>query len=129
MSQAYQDLLIELGTEELPPKALLKLSQAFQQGVEQGLKSAELSFDVIRAHATPRRLALVISKLQTQQNDLTVERRGPAVTAAFDEDGNPTKALQGFARSCGVDVDDLETMQTDKGAWLIFKQQKNSHHD
>jgi len=124
MSQAYQDLLIELGTEELPPKALLKLSQAFQQGVEQGLKSAELSFDVIRAHATPRRLALVISKLQTQQDDLTVERRGPAVTAAFDEDGNPTKALQGFARSCGVDVDDLETMQTDKGAWLIFKQQQ-----
>ncbi|HIC46322.1 glycine--tRNA ligase subunit beta, partial [Methylophaga sp.] len=124
MSQAYQDLLIELGTEELPPKALLKLSQAFQQGVEQGLKSAELSFDVIRAYATPRRLALVISKLQTQQDDLTVERRGPAVTAAFDEDGNPTKALQGFARSCGVDVDDLETMQTDKGAWLIFKQQQ-----
>ncbi|BDZ73495.1 glycine--tRNA ligase beta subunit [Methylophaga marina] len=123
MSQT-QDLLIEIGTEELPPKALLKLSQAFHQGVEQGLKNAELSFDALRAYATPRRLALVISKLQTQQDDLTVERRGPAVTAAFDEDGNPTKALQGFARSCGVDVDDLETMQTEKGAWLIFRQQQ-----
>jgi glycyl-tRNA synthetase beta chain len=119
-----QDLLIELGTEELPPKALAKLSKAFHQGVEQGLKKAELNFDEIRPYATPRRLALVISKVQTRQEDRTIERRGPAVTSAFDEDGNPTKALMGFAKSCGVDVDDLETMKTDKGAWLVFKQQQ-----
>jgi len=120
-----QDLLIELGTEELPPKALAKLSQAFQQGVEQGLKKAELNCDEIRPYATPRRLALVISNLQTRQQDRTIERRGPAVTSAFDEDGNPTKALMGFAKSCGIDVDDLETMKTDKGAWLVFKQQQD----
>ncbi|HDZ16151.1 MAG TPA: glycine--tRNA ligase subunit beta, partial [Methylophaga aminisulfidivorans] len=124
MRNEFEDLLIELGTEELPPKALLTLSQAFHQGVEEGLNKAELSFGSITPYATPRRLALVISKLQTQQADMLVERRGPAVTAAFDDDGNPTKALQGFARSCGVEVDDLETMQTDKGAWLIFKQDK-----
>ncbi len=120
----FDDLLIELGTEELPPKALAKLSKAFHQGVEQGLKKAELAYDEIRPYATPRRLALVISKLQTKQPDRIVERRGPAVTAAFDEDGNPTKALQGFAGSCGVDVDDLDTMKTDKGAWLVFKQEQ-----
>lgn len=119
-----EDFLLELGTEELPPKALAKLSKALHQGVEQGLKKAELSFDEIRPYASPRRLALVITKLQTRQEDRVVERRGPAVTAAFDEDGNATKALQGFARSCGVDVDDLDTMKTDKGAWLVFKQQQ-----
>jgi len=120
----FDDLLIELGTEELPPKALAKLSKAFLQGVEQGLKKAELSYDEIRPYATPRRLALVISKLQTKQPDRVVERRGPALTAAFDEDGNPTKALLGFAGSCGVEVDDLDTMKTDKGAWLVFKQEQ-----
>jgi glycyl-tRNA synthetase beta chain len=120
----FEDVLIELGTEELPPKALAKLSQVFHQGVEEGLNKAELSFGEIRPYATPRRLALVISKLQTKQPDRTVERRGPAVTAAFDEEGNPTKALQGFASSCGVGVDDLETMKTDKGAWLVFKQEQ-----
>ncbi len=120
----FDDLLIELGTEELPPKALAKLSKALLQGVEQGLKKAELSYDEIRPYATPRRLALVISKLQTKQPDRVVERRGPAVTAAFDEDGNPTKALLGFAGSCGVEVDDLDTMKTDKGAWLVFKHEQ-----
>ncbi|MCX4188134.1 glycine--tRNA ligase subunit beta [Methylophaga sp. OBS4] len=119
-----RDLLIELGTEELPPKALATLSKAFCEGIEQGLNKVELSFDEIRPYATPRRLAVVITKLQIRQQDRTVERRGPAVTAAFDEDGNPTKALQGFARSCGVEVDDLETTRTDKGAWLVFKQQQ-----
>lgn len=120
----FEDLLIELGTEELPPKALAKLSQAFEQGVRNGLEKAELNFDEVRPYAAPRRLALVITKLQTKQQDRVVERRGPAVRAAFDEDGNPTKALQGFAGSCGVSVDDLDTMETDKGAWLIFKQEQ-----
>lgn len=120
-----KDLLLELGTEELPPKALAKLSDAFQQGVESGLNKAELAYSAITAYATPRRLALVISDLQTKQQDRIVERRGPAVTAAFDEDGNPTKALQGFARSCGVDIDNLDTEKTEKGAWLVYKQEQS----
>jgi glycyl-tRNA synthetase beta chain len=122
--KAVQDLLIELGTEELPPKALLKLSQAFQQGVEEGLSKAELQFHSIKAFATPRRLALVISQLQTKQPDRIVERKGPAVKAAFDADGQPTKALEGFMRSCGATVEQLETVETDKGAWLLFKQEQ-----
>jgi glycyl-tRNA synthetase beta chain len=122
--KAFQDLLIELGTEELPPKALAKLSEAFQQGVEDGLKKAELSYESVVAYATPRRLALHFTDLQTRQADREVERRGPAVKAAFDEDGNPTKALEGFMRSCGATVEDLDTVETDKGAWLLFKQQQ-----
>lgn len=117
-----RDLLIELGTEELPPKALGKLIDALREGVGQGLSQAELAFDQLYSYATPRRLAVVVTGLQTRQQDRTVERRGPAVTSAFDEEGNPTPALQGFARSCGVDVDALDTVETDKGAWLVFRQ-------
>ena len=119
-----RDLLIELGTEELPPKALKKLIQAFEASIKQGLDKAELSFDSIRSYAAPRRMAVVVDGLRTRQQDRLVERRGPAVTAAFDDDGNPTKAVQGFARSCGIEVDDLEKMETDKGSWLVFKQQQ-----
>ncbi len=119
-----RDLLIELGTEELPPKALKKLIQAFEASIKQGIEKAELSFDSIRSYAAPRRMAVVVDGLQTRQQDRLVERRGPAVTAAFDDDGNPTKAVQGFARSCGIEVDDLEKMETDKGSWLVFKQQQ-----
>ncbi|NQY25639.1 MAG: glycine--tRNA ligase subunit beta [Piscirickettsiaceae bacterium] len=119
-----RDLLIEIGTEELPPKALKKLIKAFENSIKQGLEKAELNFDSIRSYAAPRRMAIVVDGLQVRQQDRLVERRGPAVTAAFDEDGNPTKAVQGFARSCGVEVDDLEKMETKKGAWLVFKQQQ-----
>jgi glycyl-tRNA synthetase beta chain len=119
-----KDLLIELGTEELPPKALKKLMQAFEAGIEKGLTKAELKFSAINAYASPRRLAVVVSDVDVRQQDRLVERRGPAIKAAFDEDGNATKALQGFARSCGVTVDDLEKMETEKGAWLVYKQQQ-----
>ncbi len=119
-----RDLLIELGTEELPPKALDKLRMAFEAGIKSGLAEAELGFKSIRTYATPRRLAVVVEDLDTCQQDRLIERRGPATTAAFDEAGQATKALQGFARSCGVEVDALETMETDKGAWLVFKQQQ-----
>lgn len=115
-----RDLLIEIGTEELPPKALTKLSRAFEQGVADGLKAAELTYKNIQAFASPRHLALIISDLQIQQADKKVERRGPALQAAFDADGNATKAAQGFARSCGVEVNDLQQMETDKGTWLVF---------
>lgn len=116
-----KDLLIEIGTEELPPTALNKLSTAFYNGVKEGLEKADLSFSEIKKFAAPRRLALVISDLQVVQKDKNIERRGPAIAAAFDEDGCPSKAAEGFARSCGVQVEDLEKLETDKGAWLNFK--------
>lgn len=116
-----RDLLIEIGTEELPPKALLKLSNAFTAGITDGLKKAELDFGQVEPFAAPRRLAVLIKDLDETQADKAVERRGPALTAAFDDDGNPTKATEGFARSCGVTPDQLDTMETEKGAWLVFR--------
>lgn len=115
-----KDLLVEIGTEELPPTSLKQLSQAFQQGIEDGLKKHDLSFAGIQSFATPRRLAVLVLQLDVAQADKTVERRGPALTAAFGEDGCPTPAATGFAKSCGVQVEDLQTMENDKGAWLIF---------
>ncbi len=115
------DLLIELGTEELPPTALKKLSEAFTSGIVAGLEKAELSFGEVKPYATPRRLAVLIHNLDTTQSDKDVEKRGPAVKAAFDGDGNPTKATEGFARSCGVSPSELQTMETDKGAWLVYR--------
>ena len=115
------DLLIEIGTEELPPTALKKLSNAFLNGVKDDLSKAELAFSAIKSFASPRRLALLISDLEVKQQDKDIERRGPAITAAFDEDGCATKASQGFARSCGVSVEDLEKLETDAGAWLVYK--------
>lgn len=116
-----RDLLIEIGTEELPPKALTTLSGAFRRGVEEGLGKAGLSFQSIQEFASPRRLAVLVKALPIGQGDKTVERRGPALTAAFDEEGVPTKAAQGFAASCGVTVDQLERVETDKGAWLVHR--------
>ena len=98
------DLLIEIGTEELPPKALLRLSQAFREAMQQSLNQAELGFSSLETFATPRRLALLVHELQSQQADKDVERRGPALQAAYDEQGNPSKAAMGFAGSCGVEV-------------------------
>ncbi|MGI9279764.1 MAG: glycine--tRNA ligase subunit beta [Endozoicomonas sp.] len=119
MSQ--KDFLVELGTEELPPKALKTLSNAFTQGIVDRLKSAQLSFDSFEAFAAPRRLALLIKGLETAQPDQQLERRGPAVKAAYDAEGKATKAAEGFARSNGVSVDQLETLETDKGAWLVYR--------
>ena len=116
-----KDLLIEIGTEELPPTTLNKLSTAFYNGVKEGLEKADLSFSAIKKFAAPRRLSLVISDLDVKQKDKNIERRGPAIAAAFDEDGCPSKAAEGFARSCGIKVEDLEKLETDKGAWLNFK--------
>jgi len=115
------DLLIEIGTEELPPKALKTLSNAFAQGILQGLDQAGLTYSGNQAYASPRRLALLVNQLDNRQPDKSVEKKGPAVAAAFDDEGCPTKAAQGFARSCGMDVNDLETMETSKGSWLVFR--------
>ncbi|MFV8782890.1 glycine--tRNA ligase subunit beta [Microbulbifer sp. SA54] len=115
-----QDFLVELGTEELPPKALHKLMQAFADGIEQGLKDAELEYGAIKAFASPRRLAVAVSDLAEKQQDKQVEKHGPAVAAAFDKDGKATKAAEGFARGNGVSVDELARVQTDKGERLAF---------
>ena len=115
------DLLIELGSEELPPKALKKLSNAFTQHFQQGLEQNDLTFANIESFATPRRLAIRVTGLTVQQQDKSVERRGPALQAAYDQAGNPTKAAEGFARSCGTSVDQLEKLETDKGCWLVFR--------
>ena len=117
----FADLLIEIGTEELPPVALPRLSAAFTESVRSQLASYGISHDRIEPFATPRRLALLVRGTQTRQPDQEILRRGPAVRAAFDGDGNPTPALIGFARSCGVEPDALEREETDKGDWLVFK--------
>lgn len=116
-----RDFLVELGTEELPPKALSKLSNAFTSGVVEGLKKAGLEHGEVESFASPRRLAILIKDLAEGQPDKKTERRGPAVQAAYDAEGLPTKAVQGFARSCGVEVEQLETLETDKGAWLVHR--------
>ncbi len=121
MSTVSNNLLIELGTEELPPKALKKLSAAFTAGVVEGLKKAGFEINDVESFATPRRLAMLIKDVAVSQPDREVERKGPALKAAYDADGNPTKAVMGFARSCGVEVDALQQQETDKGVWLIFK--------
>ena len=115
------DLLIELGTEELPPKALKKLSTAFTAGIVDGLKKAGFAINEVESFAAPRRLAVLIKDIDASQPDREVERKGPALKAAYDADGNPTKAVMGFARSCGAEVSDLQQQETDKGIWLVFK--------
>jgi glycyl-tRNA synthetase beta chain len=115
-------LLFELGSEELPPKTLVKLSQALLDNVLQGLTVAQLTFTGSKAYATPRRLAVFVENLSMQQPDKIVEKRGPALQAAFAPDGKPSKAAEGFATSCGTTFDKLERLKTDKGEWLTYKQ-------
>lgn len=118
-----QDFLVEIGTEELPPKALRKLRDAFAAELEVGLQANDLNFDEVKSYAAPRRLAIWIKNLATTQPDKVVERRGPAKAAAFDAEGNPSKALQGFAKSCGIEVADLQEIETEKGVWMAFNQE------
>ena len=116
-----EEFLVEIGTEELPPKALLMLSHAFLSKIKIGLERHHLKHGDAVSFATPRRLAVRVSQLAVRQDDQTVERRGPGLEAAFDSDGNPTKAAIGFAKSCGVEVAELGHLQTEKGEWLSFK--------
>lgn len=116
------DLLIEIGTEELPPKALPKLSRAFGAELRNGLTQAGITHGDVVLYAAPRRLAVLVKEVSARQPDRVQERRGPALQAAYDSDGNATKAAQGFARSCGVEVNELDKMETPKGTWLIFRQ-------
>lgn len=121
MSEA-RDLLFELGSEELPPKSLKGLAASFRTNVEKGLARLGLDHGEISLFATPRRLAIVISDLAARQHDQTIERRGPALGAAYGADGTPTKATEGFARNCGVTVDQLTVIRTEKGEWVCFRQ-------
>lgn len=120
---AAKPLLIELGTEELPPKALDELAAAFTRGVCDGLakRGVEAALDAARTFATPRRLAVYIPEVAKAQPEQVMERRGPAVSAGLDAEGQPSKALLGFAQSCGVAVDALEKLETDKGAWFVHR--------
>ncbi|WP_423359908.1 glycine--tRNA ligase subunit beta [Pseudomonas citronellolis] len=103
-----KDFLVELGTEELPPKALKSLGEAFLAGIEKGLKAAGLTYSAARYYAAPRRLAVQIDQLAVQQPDRTVNLDGPPLQAAFDASGNPTQAALGFAKKCGVDLAQID---------------------
>ena len=116
-----QNFLVEIGTEELPPKALKTLATSFADNVEAELNQAGLSFDKIEWFAAPRRLAVKVLNLATQQPSKEMEKRGPAVSAAFDAEGKPTKAAEGWARGCGITVEQAERIATDKGEWLIHR--------
>ena len=116
-----QNFLVEIGTEELPPKALKTLATSFADNVEAELNQAGLTFDKIEWFAAPRRLAVKVLNLATQQPSKEIEKRGPAVSAAFDAEGKPTKAAEGWARGCGIIVEQAERIATDKGEWLVHR--------
>ena len=116
-----KNFLVEIGTEELPPKALKTLATSFVDNVEVELNQAGLSFDKIEWFAAPRRLAVKVLNLATQQPSKEIEKRGPAVSAAFDAEGKPTKAAEGWARGCGITVEQAERIATDKGEWLVHR--------
>ena len=119
-----QDLLLEIGTEELPAKQLLPLTKALVNQVELALDKAGLSYSTVIPFATPRRLAVQVLDLATQQASYVVEKRGPALTAAFDQNSNPSVACLSFAKSCATTVDKLTVRKTDKGEWVFFSQVK-----
>ncbi|AGH72145.1 glycine--tRNA ligase subunit beta [Edwardsiella piscicida] len=116
-----QTFLVEIGTEELPPKALRSLAQAFADNFRTELDNAGLAHGDIEWFAAPRRLALKVAALNAAQPDREIEKRGPAIAQAFDADGKPTKAAEGWARGCGISVDQAERLSTDKGEWLLYR--------
>jgi glycyl-tRNA synthetase beta chain len=115
------DFLFEIGTEELPPKALQQLESALADGIHQGLTSAGLQYTNIKPFATPRRLAVLVENLQRTQPPQQIEKRGPSLSVAFDQDGNPTRAAIAFADGCGMTHEQLERLETEKGSWLVYR--------
>ncbi|MDI6441857.1 glycine--tRNA ligase subunit beta [Cronobacter dublinensis] len=113
--------LVEIGAEELPPKALRSLAESFAANFTAELDAAGLTHGVVSWFAAPRRLALKVANLSASQPDREVEKRGPAVSAAFDAEGNPSKAAEGWARGCGITVGEAERLVTDKGEWLMYR--------
>jgi glycyl-tRNA synthetase beta chain len=120
MSVERRDFLVELGTEELPPTALLGLQQAFAAGVRTGLEKAGLTHGDVVPFATPRRLAILVKRLAARQPDQDIKRRGPPVSASFDGAGQPTRAVLAFAESCGAAVDALQKLDEGKGSFMFF---------
>ena len=118
---SVQDFFVEIGTEELPPKALKTLATAFADNITEELAKQNLSHGEVSWYAAPRRLAVRVNQLALQQQDKVVEKRGPALAAAFDADGKPTKAAAAWAASNGITAEQAERLETDKGAWLIHK--------
>lgn len=116
-----ESFLVEIGTEELPPKALRALSEAFTRGVVQGLASASLAHGEVLPFATPRRLAVRVAELSMQQPDQEIVLRGPPVKVAFDSEGKPSRAALAFAEKCGTSMDQLEREHTPKGEWLVYR--------
>jgi len=114
------DFLVEIGTEELPPKALRSLMDAFGSGLAGAIDDAALEHGAVHAYASPRRLAVQVDALARQQQDREVEQKGPPTRIAFDKNGEPTPAAIAFAKKCGVTIGDLGTSKTDKGEWLVF---------
>jgi len=122
-------LLIEIGTQELPPKSLKTLMKGLSSEVAAQLDALQLPHQEIEAFATPRRLAVRVNGLVSQQADQKIERKGPSLTAAYDSEGKPSKALLGFAKSCGIEqLSDLETLETDKGAWVMYRSSISGKH-
>lgn len=119
---AVRDLLFEIGCEELPAKSLSKLASNLAQNIQQQIQKADLAHGDVIWFATPRRLAVTIKNVAMMQQDRVVERKGPALTAAYSADGKATPAALGFAKSCGVELNDLKTEKNDKGECLVFKQ-------
>ena len=120
MTVEKKDFLVELGTEELPPKALRGLELALASGIQAGLEKAGLTHGGLVSFASPRRLAVWVRKLIARQPDQDIKRRGPPVTASFDAAGNPTRAAAAFAQSCGVSVNELQKLEEGKGSFLFF---------
>jgi len=116
-----ETLLIELGTEELPPKSLKKLAVTLFDQIKTQLDSADMEYKAIKWFATPRRMAVEVKGLVEKQVDKVIEKRGPAVGVAFDNEGNASKAAIGWARSNGIDVEQAQRLKTDKGEWLLHK--------
>jgi glycyl-tRNA synthetase beta chain len=123
-----ETLLIELGTEELPPKSLRILATTFYEQIKLQLDEAKLSYSDIYWYATPRRLAVKVDNLVANQAEKAIEKRGPAVSVAFDVEGKPSKAAEGWARSNGITVAQAERLITDKGEWLLYKTTEQGKH-
>ena len=119
-----KDLLIEVGTEDLPARLLLKLSQEFGTLICDQLKSAELTYTDHEIYCTPRRLAIVVNNLDYKQQDQVIERKGPKALAAYDQEGKPTQAALGFARSCGIEADQLEVDDDPDNPRLSFTEKR-----
>ena len=112
-----QDFLLELGTEELPPKLLVKLSSSLKDNIISELKQLNISTSNVIAYATPRRLAITIAELQSKQQDQIIEKKGPSVES-------PDKAIEGFAKSCGVDISELEKRSLGNKEYYFYKTQE-----